>query len=264
MNLLQVGGNLTLVSILQIISIYKNFRTVNVYIDCSKNEIFDEFVQTVSGSLGGSFTTTIQHIDINAMTERGYDESALNILMVKDLQSVQKHSMKTFLYGTTVIWSLHQNDLLNSTSALRLKISTQVIVLTNFYLYTVNNFVETKLSKLSLANVSHATTERFLGSFFSIKGLRGSNLTIFTEFNPPKSELTRIGNNYCMIGPDGVIVELLVKWLNIKPTFSSSIGIKHPSYPDWLNKSKLALRLHYQQYHTKVLTKNVVTIFNHK
>lgn len=257
MNSLHVGGNLTVVSIIQLIFIYQNYRTVNFYSDCSKNEVFNEIIKIASGSL-----KAVQHMNIDAisMTESSYDEPVLNILLVNDLEYLVERS----LFGTTVILSLYQNDVLNYTLTSKLKVSSQVILLTNFHLYTLNNFVETKLNKLSLANVNLAIINRFLGTFFSIEGVRGSDLTIFTQFSPPKSELTQIGNNYCMIGPDGVVVDLLVKWLNITPTFSSSVGIKHPKYKDWLNSSRLSLRLHYQQYHSAVLTKNVVTIFNHK
>lgn len=190
-----------------------------------------------------------------------YEEPILNILAVSELEDF-KDLKKSYLSDTTVIWLNSENVNLNHTAIQWCKLSAKVIVLTNSFLFTSNNFVETKFEKISLMNFSSTLTNQLLKKFFSIESITNSNVTIFTEFNPPKSELTRIGNNYFMIGPDGIIAEALVKWLNITPTFSSSVGLKHPKYQEWLNSSVLSLRLRYQYYHSLVLTKNVVTIFD--
>lgn len=258
MNSIQVG-NVTIASIFQLILIQQNYRTVHFWSNSLQDESFNNFVQIASGSLNPFRLLNIKSI----RKERPYfDEPLLNVLIVSDLSDVKKILNGSSLYETTLIWTKSFIDNVNETQNSWLKISSKVIVLTNSKLYTSNNLVKTKSNEISLTNVSLSLLNRFLKTFFSVTSVNGSNFKIFTEFNAPKSELTRINNNFYLIGPDGIIVESFVKWLNVKPTFSSSVGIKHPNYQDWLNSSTLSPRLRYQHYHPAVLTKNLVTIFD--
>lgn len=254
MNSLQLLGNLTIVSVFQLIFVQQNYRTVNFYSNGSENEVLNKIIRVASDSM-----KPFKHMNIDRirMKRSSYDEPILNVVSVSDLGELNQNC----LYETTVIWST--NDDLNYHMSEWFYLSSKVIVLTNSHLYAVNNFVETNFNKLSLSNSSFTLANQFLTKFFSIESIKSSNLTIFMEFNAPKSELTQIDGRHNFIGPDGIIAESLVKWLNIQPTFSSSVGVKHPNYQDWLNGT-LSLRLRYQYYHSAVLTKNVVTIFDHK
>lgn len=255
----QFLSNLTIVSVFQLIFVQQNYRTVNFYSDRSQNEVLNKIIQMASDSM-----KPFKHMNIDRvkMNRSSYDAPILNIVVVNDLRDVNKALNENCLHETTVIWSILQNDTLNH--SLRFHLSSKVIVLTSSKLYTVNNFVQTKFENLSLTNFSSALTSKFLSKFFSIESIRGSSVTIFTEFNAPLSEFTRIGNDLSFFGPDGIVAEALVESLNIKPTFSSSVTRKHPDYEAWLNSSILSPRLRYQYYHSAVLTTNVVTVFNHK
>lgn len=255
-------NNLTVVSVFQIIFLQQNYRIVNFYSNnsCSQSEILHEIIRIASDSM-----TVFRHMNIDKINKKreSYEEPILNILAVSEINDIMRFN-ETHLSGTTVIWSISKNADVSYTMLQWHKLSSKVIVLTDSFLYTANNFLGTEINKINLLNFNLTLTNVFLKTFFSIESIIGSSVRIFTEFNAPKSEFTRMGDNYSMIGPDGIIAEALVEWLNITPIFSSSVGIKHPNYQEWLNSSILSLRLRYQYYHSMVLTKNVVTIFNDK
>lgn len=261
MNPPQLLGNVTVVYVFQAIFVQQNYRTVNFYSNNSQNEIFHEIIRIASDSF-----KPFKHMNIDELlTKRiSYAEPILNIVVLGDISDVYKRLHENCLYATTVIWLTSQNDGFNDTLTESFKVSSKVIVLTNSNLYTLNNFVDTTFNHISLKKFSLSLTNQFLTDFFSIESIKGSNLAIFTEFNAPNSELTQIDDDYYIIGPDGIVAESLVERLNLKPTFSSSVGIKHPNYKNWLNGPILSRRLAYQHYHSAVLTKNVVKIFDHK
>lgn len=263
MNALQVIGNLTIISVFRLIFVQQNYRTVNFYSKNSESEVLNEIIRIVSNSLK---PIQLMNIDeINRIERSSYDEPILNILVVSDLGVAEKILNQSILYETTVIWTESQHDYLNDdTPTSWLKISSKVIVLTHSNLYALNNFVETKFHKIGLTNFSFSLTSQFLSKFFSITSIKGSSLTLFTDLSPPKSDLTCIGNNYHLIGPDGIVAEWFAKWLKIKLKFSSNVALKHPNYENFLNGSNLALRMSYQQYYPAIMAENKITIFNHR
>lgn len=261
MNPLQFISDFTIVSVFQLIFVQQNYRTVKFYSkNDSQSEIFNEIIRNASDSL---LPYEHMHIDTIRLERSSYAEPILNVLVVSDLTDAEKRLNRSNLYETTVIWSESQYDDFNDTSSW-MKTSSRVIVLTYSNLYALNNLVETKFNKIDLTNFSLTLTSQFLTKFFSISSIKGSSLTIFTEFNAPKCDLTRIGNNYHLMGPDGILAESFAKWLKVKPTFSSSVGLKHRNYQNWLNGSILSLRLRYQYYHPAISTKKTITIFDHK
>lgn len=264
MNLHQVPANLTIISIFQLILIQQNYRTVNFFTNGTSSDTFNKIIKSASNSLKPIQLINFEKWNVT-LNRNSSGEPVLNLLIVTDLQGIQKRLMERYLYGTTLIWSTNpfENNL-NDTTISSLKVSSKVIVLTDSDLYAFNNFVNARLSRLILSNFSLPSINKFLKTFFSIESVRGSKLTIFSEFSAPRSDLTRIDDNYCFIGPDGIAAEVFLKTLNVEPTFSSSVEDKHSSYQDWLNSSLLSLKLRYQHFHSATLTNNVVTIFDPK
>lgn len=263
MNSIQVLGNLTIVSVFQLIFVQQNYRTINFFSKGLQNDVLDQVIRIASDSM-----MPFEHLNIDKiwMKRTSYDSPILNIVDVNDLDDYDcddnEGPCENHLYGTTVLWSTSSDDL-NKNLNQFFKQSSKVITITNSTLFAVNNFVETESNEINLNNFSFSLTNQFLTKFFSIESIKGSNLTIFMLFNAPKSELTHIDDNYLMIGPDGIVAESLVKHLNFKPKFSSNVAVSSPNYQEWLHSSILSLRLRYQNYHPRILTNNVVTNFTH-
>lgn len=256
-------GNLTFFSVIEIMFVQQDYRTINFLTEKRHNELSDKMMQIASNSY-----KPISHFVLGKInTERiKCEEPILNVVDLQYLNNetninlVRNH---IFPDDVTIILS-SQNYAENVEKWMNL--STKVMILTINLTIFFNTFEGKHTSKINLSPFDPVLTQNFMKKMSSAEYLlrQKSSLSIFFQFFPPKSSIGQSGKDFIWTGPDGSLAETLWKWLKVKPIFCTDIAFTYPTYEKWLDDPVIAPRMHYQFFYPKVLTKNIVKIFNRR
>lgn len=264
-------GNLTIFSVVQLIFVQQdNHRTINFICEDEDyhRDLSNRLMQIASNSLKPTRHFILGSVNTSRGSNTNNQERMLNVVILNDLNNetnicqVRHHILPE---DTTIILPRQVYD----ESKVRnieswMSLSTKVVVLTQNLSIYFNLFENKQYSKMDLYDPE--STRNAIGKIFSVEYtmefLREQNFSIFFQFVPPRSSVSALGNHFTIVGPDGSLAEALAKSLQVKPIISTDIALIYANYEEWLDDPGVAPRVHYQLYYKKVLTKNVVTIFN--
>ncbi|KAJ6640547.1 CD9 antigen [Pseudolycoriella hygida] len=196
------------------------------------------------------------------------EEPILNVVLVNNVSSITdivqliKHLHPN---EVSLIMLLRSNDITENQINLKqlIKSEKKVIIMSNKFIASTNHLHSNQIFSIPLVPFDMNATQRFLADFFIKKlHLNGSTINIFMQHLPPKSSVTASKIGDLFTGPDGLLTELLTKYIKAIPTFWSDIGVMYPSFREWKNDPLVTERLHYREYHKHVLTNNSICSFN--
>lgn len=254
-------GNLTMFSVIEIIFVQQDYRTINFFSEEHHNELSNKMMQIASNSFRPINHFVLGKINTNRIK---CEEPILNVVVLNYMNNETNISLvkdNIFPDDVTIILP-SQNYVENAERWMNL--STKVVMLTKNLSMFFNTFEGANMSKISLSPFDPDLTRHLMQKIFSVEYYlrQKSSLSIFFQFFPPKSSIGQSAQDFILIGPDGSIAETLAKWLRVKPIFCSDIALTYPAYEKWMDDPVIAPRMHYQFFYTKVLTKNIVKIFN--
>lgn len=257
--------NLTIFSVLRIIFVHRSYRVLHLY-PVSTTDLGNDFSTKISQlSNKQMIPITVTSIDQIPTNRSECEEPVLNVVLVNnlsftgELHQLNKHlrpnEMNIVLltsYNTTV-------DQVNLKPVMELH--KKFIIMSNRFIASIDQFHFDRIYSIPLQPFDMNSTKRFIYNLSAGK-MNGTTMNIFMQHLPPKSSVTANIGGEIFAGPDGRLSELLMKFLNATPNYWSDIGLMYPKYKDWAKDPLVASRLYYRDYHSEVLTSNLISSFN--
>lgn len=258
--------NLTIVSAIQTIFVQQDYRAINFFSEDRHDELSNKMMQIASDS----FIPISHYVFAGTKVKRmKREEPILNVVLINSLNNNETNLslLRDNIFAddvTIVLPSQIFDENEEFTVKMWMTLSTKVLILTRKLSIFFTTFDGGHTSEISLTPFDPISTRNLIESHFSTAySMRQQrNVSIFFQYDPPRSSVSAIGHDLVLIGPDGSIAEVLAKSLKMKPIFSSDIALIYPTYEEWRDDPVVAPRMHYLFFYTKVLTKNIVKIFN--
>ncbi len=257
-------GNLTLFSVMEILFVQQDYRTINFLTEGDRH---NEMMQIASKSL-----IPISHFVIGELNP-GRSRSEAPILNVVVPDHLKNGTIADLVRGnifpddvTLILPSQSYNENEDIQIKMWMNLSTKVLLLTTNLTLFYNTFEHVPSSKINLFPFDPISSRNSIENVFSTEyfSRQQRNFTVFFQFFPPRSSVGTFGQDFILIGPDGSLASIIVKWLKVKPVFCSDLALSYPDYENWGDNPVISSRMHYQYYYPKVMTKNILKVFNRR
>lgn len=260
-------GNLSVFSVLEMIFVQQDYRTINFLSDEQHGEDSMDKMTQIASNFFKPISLSVLGDQTNARLRIGREQPILNVVVLKHLNNetnISRLRENILADDVTVVLSVRYDEYENFDVKRWMNLSMKVIILTRNLAIFFNSFESEHTAIINLSPFDPAATRNEIQKFFSEEFVvsRSSNVSIFFQFLPPRANVGQEGKNLILNGPDGTLAEILATWLKVEPIFCSDIALTYPAYEKWLDDPVIGPRLHFQFYYTKVMTKNFVKIFN--
>lgn len=260
--------NLTIFSVMRLIFTHRAYRMLYLYA-ASTTVLTNDFSNKIS-ELSNNYTIPISVMSFNQipLNRSKCEGPIVNVMLVNNLStSGEIGQFKPHLRPNEVnlILLTSYNKMVSQVNFKPwMKSDKKVLIMSNRFLVSINQFRFDQIRWIPLQPFNVKATKRFIHDIFTEKGgtMNGTKINIFMQHLPPKSAVSASKHGDIFTGPDGCLSELLVKFLNVSPTFWSDIGVMYPSFREWAKDPLVAQRMHYREYHEEVVTSNSIAIFN--
>lgn len=266
-----VFSNFTILSILNLVLTYQDYRVAFIYATASTNDIASKIAE-----LSWHHMVPVYHFDLDkakTFFRNKTGEPTLNVLVVNNSLEIHRITrVKEYLQPndeTIILFDSSNTNLDERKLQFWMKLSIKVLILTKTFLVSVNQLDVHEdvhqIDKISIHPYNRTATQKFVKDYLTDwRDAKGEKMTIFVNHLPPKSLVGPMlrSDNYTFNGPDGVISDLLTKALNISSTYVSDMAIFFPEFKTWKKYPGIASRLHYYGYHKEATTTNLISKFN--